>query len=194
MHRRHFIALGLASLATPAFAAPRAYRLSGAGATITYTFHLNGAAIKGTVPIDTANLRIDTSNLAASTADVTADVRRARTGLILATEALKSSSVLNAAAFPLARFTSTRIRLGSRSRLSDGAVIDGLLTLRGETRPVRFDANLFRPRGSAPGDFSALTVDLSGTINRRDFGATGYGDLVDDTVAIAISAEISAPA
>ncbi|WP_299146290.1 YceI family protein [uncultured Tateyamaria sp.] len=194
MYRRDFLGLSLAALATPTFAAPRPYTLSGAGATITYTFQLNGAPVKGTVPIDTANLTIDSANLAASTADVTADVRRARTGLIFATEALKSSSVLNAAAFPLARFQSTRIKLGPGGRLSEGAVVDGKLTLRGATRPVRFNASLFRPRGTAPGDFSTLNVKLSGQVNRRDFGATGYADLVDNTVAIAITAEIATTA
>jgi len=194
MHRRHFLGLSLAALANPAFAAPRPYTLSGAGATITYTFQLNGAPVKGTVPIDSANLTIDPANLAASTADVTADVRRARTGLIFATEALKSSSVLHATAFPLARFKSTTVVLGPGGRISDGARVDGMLTLRGATRPVRFEASLFRPRGTAQGDFSKLNVKLNGQVNRRDFGAIGYADLVDDTVAIAITAEISTAA
>ncbi|MEL6450725.1 MAG: YceI family protein [Pseudomonadota bacterium] len=192
MHRRRLLALGLAALATPSLAAPRPYRLGGAGATITYTFTLNGNPVTGTVPVDSANLRIDPSDLVASTADVTADVRRARTGFVFATEALKSASVLDARAFPLARFQSTAVRLGAGGRISDGATVDGLLTLRGQTRPVRFAADIFRPRGSAPDDFSALTVALKGAVNRNDFGASGYADLVEDRVGIDINAEIVA--
>lgn len=192
MHRRHLLALGLAACATPTFAAPRPYRLGGKGATITYTFMLSGAPVKGTVPVDTASLTVDPDNLAASKADVTADVRRARTGLIFATEALKSPSVLDATRFPLARFQSTRVILGPGGRISNGATIEGRLTLRGVTRPVRFDANLYRPPGTDAGDLATLIVALKGQVNRRDFGATGYPDLVADTVDIAIDAEITA--
>ncbi|MEO0402887.1 MAG: YceI family protein [Pseudomonadota bacterium] len=192
MHRRHLLALGLAAIATPSLAAPRPYALAPGQATITYTFTLNGNPVKGTVPLNRADLTIDPANLAASTADVTADIRRARTGLLFATEALKSASVLNANGFPLARFKSTRVILGPGGRISDGAKLEGNLTLRGVTRPVRFDANLFRARGSTTDNLDALTVTLSGRINRRDYGAIGYPDLVADTVGIDIQAEISA--
>jgi polyisoprenoid-binding protein YceI len=191
MHRRSFLAFGLAAIASPGHSVPRPYTLAPGRATITYTFWMNGNPVKGTVPIDTAELIIDPSNLAASTADVTADVRRARTGLIFATEALKSPSVLHARAFPLARFQSTRVILGPQGRISDGAALEGLLTLRGKTQPVRFDATLFRVPGSRVGDFDTLTVTLTGQVNRREFGAVGYSDIVGDIVGIDITAEIS---
>ena len=192
MHRRHMLALTIAALARPGFAAPTPYRLGPGGATITYLFTLNGGQVKGTVPVGRADLRVDPGNLAASTADVTADIRRARTGFVFATEALKSKSVLDAATFPQARFTSTRVILGPGGRISGGAAIEGNLTLRGVTRPVRFAAELFRKRGSAPGDLSALDVRLQGEIYRSAFGATGYADIVADRVGIDIRADIAA--
>ncbi|WP_147106573.1 YceI family protein [Tateyamaria sp. syn59] len=193
MHRRHLLLCALASLAPrTTLAGPTPYRLGNGGATITYTFMLSGAPVQGTVPISQADLKVDPDNLAASTAIVRADVRRARTGLIFATEALKSASVLDAATHPTAQFRSTRVQLGPSGRISDGATLDGDLTLRGVTRNVRFDAGLFRQRGSAAEDFSQLTVILNGRVDRRDFGATGYADLVDNSVDIDITAEISA--
>lgn len=194
--RRHFLALGLAAFAQPlltqaTFASPTPYKLGRNGARITYTFTLNGNPVKGTVPVNRADLVIDPDNLAASTADVTADVRRARTGLIFATEALKSKGVLDASGFPQARFRSTKVILGPGGRISNGAALEGQLTLRGVTRPVRFAANLYRAPGSAADDLSTLTVALKGRVNRRDFGATGYADLVEDSVGIDIDAEIS---
>ncbi|WP_299154801.1 YceI family protein [uncultured Tateyamaria sp.] len=192
MFRRHFLTLALASIAAPSMGVSQPYGLAPGRSTITYTFVLNGNRVRGTVPITQADLTVDPNNLAASTADVTADVRAARTGLIFATEALKSASVLNTADFPLARFRSTQVILGPGGRISDGAALRGDLTLRGVTRPVQFKAGLFRTRGSTSNDLSALSVQLSGQINRRDFGAVGYPDLVDDIVGIDIAAEISA--
>ncbi|WP_299282871.1 YceI family protein [uncultured Tateyamaria sp.] len=192
MFRRQFLTLALASIAAPSIGAPQPYGLAPGRSTITYTFVLNGNRVQGTVPITQADVTVDPTNLAASTADVTADVRAARTGLIFATEALKSASVLNAAEFPLARFRSTQVILGPGGRISDGAALRGDLTLRGVTRLIQFQAGLFRARGSSSNDFSALIVKLSSQINRRDFGAVGYPDLVEDIVGIDITAEISA--
>lgn len=192
MHRRTLLAMGLATLATPPLAAPTPYRLAGTGATITYTFTLNGTPIKGTLPVNRADLSVDPDTLTASTADVTADVRQAETGLILATQALKSASVLDAEAFPLARFQSTRVILGPDGRISNGAAIEGQLTLRDITRPVRFGAGLFRPAGTAPDDLTTLIVALTTRIDRHSFGVSGYPDLVDPIVTIDIDAEISA--
>lgn len=198
MNRRHVLLGALAALAPihpgVGWAAPTPYRLGPDGATITYTFMLNGAPVKGSVPVTQADLSVDPGNLSASTALVSADVRRAKTGLIFATEALKSASVLDAKTHPTARFRSTRVTLGPGGRLSDGATLEGDLTLRGVTRRIRFDAGLFRARGSATNDLSALTVMLKGKVNRRDFGATGYADLVQDTVGIDILADIRAAA
>lgn len=193
MHRRHLLLCALATLAPrTVWAAPTPYSLGSGGATITYTFMLNGAPVKGTVPVSQADLTVDPNNLDKSTALVSADVRRARTGLIFATEALKSPSVLDAQNHPTARFRSTSVKLGPGGRLSNGAMLEGDLTLRGVTRRIRFDAGLFRPRGSSAEDFSTLTVMLKGRIDRREFGATGYANLVDNTVGIDIAAEITA--
>ncbi len=194
MSRRDLIASALcaAFLARPAHAARVPYTLGPNGARITYTFDLMGTATTGTVPVTRADLGVDPQNLTASTADVTADLRRARTGLIFATQALKSAQVLDAARHPFARFRATRVRLGPGGRISNGAEIAGNLTLRGVTRPVTFDAGLFRPPGTAPDDLSRLTVRLRGSLSRTAYGATGYPELVADIVGMDIEADIRA--
>ena len=190
--RRTFIALGLATLAQTAHAAPRAYMLGPKGARITYTFRLQNRDVQGTVPVATTDLRIDPNDLQKSSAHVTADIRNARTGLFLATDALKSPSVLDAQRFPIVSFSSTRVILGPGRRISDGAALEGNLTMRGRTKPIRLNANLFRAPGSSARDLSRLSVSLTGNISRSEFGATGYAHLVDDTVALDISAYILA--
>ena len=66
------------------------------------------------------------------------------------------------------------------------------LTVRDVTRSVRLDAQLFRPPGTAPDDLRLLTIELSGSMSRSSFGATGYPELVSDTVGIDIRAVIRA--
>jgi polyisoprenoid-binding protein YceI len=192
MHRRHLL-IGLAALlAGPVGAAPQRYAIGAGGARIRFTFQLNNAPVTGEVPLSGADVRIDPDNLATSTVDARADVSRAKTGLVFATQAMKSASVLDADRFPEARFVSTRVRLGSGGRISDGATVDGQLTLRGVTHPIRLSANIYRPKGSAAEDLSRLDVRLNGHLSRTRFGMTGYPKLVADRVALSIRANIEA--
>ncbi|MEM9636399.1 MAG: YceI family protein [Pseudomonadota bacterium] len=190
LSRRLLITAGLASWATAGLAAAQRYELVQARSRVAFIFTVNGAPQTGTVPVQTADIRVDAANLTRSSADVTADIRSARAGVVFVTQALLSPSVLNAAAHPIVRYTSTRITLGRAGRISDGARIDGRLTLRGVTSPLQLDANLTRPAGTAPDDLSVLNIRLTGVLSRAAFGAVGYPNLVADPVNLDISAEI----
>lgn len=171
-------------------AAPTAYALEADKSKVGFVFTLNKAAAKGSMPIKSSKIVIDPDALQRSSVDVTVDVRRAKTGLFFATEALKAASVLNAKEFGTIRFVSTGIRLNGAGRLSDGAKIDGNLTIRGITKPVTLNAALFRQRGTEAGDLSKLSFRLNGSVSRSAFGATGYADLVDDTIKLDIVARV----
>ena len=171
-------------------AAPLNYALEARSSEVGFVFTLNKTAAKGSMPVRSAEITIDPAALQRSSVDVTVDVRKARTGFIFATEALKAASVLNAKKYDNIRFTSTRIRLNGAGQLSDGAKIDGNLTIRGITRPVTLNAALFRQRGSEAGDLSRLSFRINGTVSRSAFGASGYANLVDDTVQLNIVARV----
>lgn len=173
-------------------AAPTQYQLVSSASQVGFVFTLNGAAQNGTMPVAQAYLMIDPQNLAASKVDVHLDVQKTRTGMFFATDALKSPSVLDAAQFPTVRFVSTNIRLGANGRLSDGAIIEGNVTMRGITRPITFQASLFRIKGSTADDLSQLTIRLTGSINRSEFGASGFADIVGDSIQLDIVAHIQA--
>lgn len=190
LSRRLMLAAGLASLATRSEAAAERYDLVQERSRVAFIFDFSGAAQSGTVPVSAADIRVDTRNLARSSADVTADIRDARTGMVFVTQALLSPSVLDAANHPMVRYRSTRVVLGRDGRISEGARIEGDLTLRGVTRPLVLTASLTRPAGSAPDDLSVLTIRLTGTLSRAAFGAAGYPKLVADPVDLDISAEI----
>jgi len=178
------------TLPLSAVAAPTTYILEAAKSKVGFVFTLNNNAAKGSIPIKSSNIQIDLDALQRSSVDVTLDVRKTRTGLFFATEALKGSSVLDANKFDTIRFVSTGIRLGSTGQLSGGAKITGNLTIRGITKPVTLNATLFRQRGTDAGDLSRLGFRLTGAVSRAAFGATGYSDLVDDTIQLDILARV----
>ncbi|ABG32076.1 YceI family protein [Roseobacter denitrificans] len=192
--RRMFIAAALSALAGAGHARPQSYELVAEGSRVAFIFTSNGASQSGTVPVQRADILVDRQNLSNSTAQVTADVRKVRSGLLLITQAIKSPELLDAATHPMVRFTSTRIRLGANGRISEGAQIEGQLTLRGVTRPITLDAVLSRPAGTAPDDLSVLFIQLNGELSRAAYGASGYAGLADDTVLLDIRAEIRARA
>ncbi|WP_170750814.1 YceI family protein [Ruegeria lacuscaerulensis] len=189
---RRAVLAGLAvlTLAGSALAAPRTYQLVPDGTSVDFTFDLSGISQSGTMPIESADIRIDLNDLLNSRVDVILNVAKARTKLPFARKPMLSESVLDAEGFPTIHFVSTSIQLGESGRISQGAKISGDLTVRGVTRPIELKADLFRPPGSAADNLNDLSIRLTGELNRHDFGASGYADLVQDTVGLDIRAEI----
>ena len=144
------------------------------------------------MPVERADITIDAQNLSASQIDVTVAAARAHTGLIFITQAMTGPDVLHTAQFPSIRFVSRRIILGTSGRISEGAQVTGDLTLRGVTRSVTLHAALYRQPGSAADDLSQLDVVLSSDLNRTEFGASGFPNLVAEIVTLDIRARITA--
>jgi len=94
---------------------------------------------------------------------------------------------LNADHFPTIRFLSTRVVPGPSGQLEDGGRIEGLLTLRGQTRPISFEAKV-----AGPASANRLAMRLKGEISRKEFGSTKYPRIVGDTISLDILATIDA--
>jgi polyisoprenoid-binding protein YceI len=185
-----FSALALAlslSQPGPAQAAAQAYTLDPTASTVAFETDFGPDLITGSIPLETADLRLDFDNVRNCTVTVALDVTGATASFPFAAQALKGPKVLDAQAHPRMTFESTRV-IGA----GEVAEVTGNLTIRGVTRPVTLRAQIFRPKGRAADDFSRLTVRLSGAVNRSDFGATGWSDMVGDEVRIIITARIDA--
>ena len=103
-----------------------------------------------------------------------------------AAQALKGPKVLDAAQFPTMTFESTSVQTKG-----SGAIVEGLLTIRGIAKPVTMQAEIFRQKGYQEGDLSHLTIRMRGAVNRSEFGATGWSDMVGDQVRLDILARIA---
>jgi polyisoprenoid-binding protein YceI len=174
-------------LASPLVAGPVAYLLDPAASTVAFETDFGPDLITGALPLDSADLRLDFDNVANSTIDVVLDVTGATASFPFAAQALKGPKVLDAATYPQMTFQSTSV-----ARAGEAADVRGNLTIRGVTHPVTLRAEVFRPQGQAADDLSRLTVRLTGQVNRSDFGATGWSDMVGDEVRIIITARIDA--
>lgn len=185
----HRIALALCliatQIATQAAAAPEAYRLDTARSSVGFTYTLGPAETAGTMPVRSAEMWIDLANPSASRVTVTLDASRARAGVFFATEAMRGPQVLDTARHPSITFRSTRI-----TGTLQAARVEGLVTLRGTTRPITLDAGLYRQRGTDVDDLDHLTVLLTGQIDRHDFGASGFAELVGPLIDLRIMARI----
>lgn len=188
MHLPRFAALTAALitlLAGAAQAAPQRYALETAASRVGFTYQLQGSPAQGTMPVLAADLMLDFDRAALSRFDVTLDAAHADAGVFFATDAMRGADILDTAHFPTIRFVTTRVRPDGA-----GAIVEGDVTIRGVTRPVVLKAELYRQKGTETGDRRALTVVLTGAVDRRDFGATGYQGLVGDRIALKILARI----
>lgn len=187
MRRLALAALLALGLATTGQSAPVAYQMDAANSTVAFETDFGPDKITGAIPLTMADLKLDFDNVANCSVDVALDVTGATASFPFAAQALKGPKVLAAKDHPRMTFHSTSV-----TRNGDAADVTGALTIRGVTKTVTLTAQLFRPAGSAATDLDHLTVKLSGRVNRSDFGATGWADMVGDEVRILITARIDA--
>lgn len=187
MRRLALAALLAFGLASAIQAGTVAYKMDAANSTVAFETDFGPDRITGAIPLEKADLTLDFANVRNCTVDVALDVTGAQASFPFAAQALKGPKVLDARAHPRMTFTSTSVK-----GADDAAVVTGNLTIRGVTKVVTLKARLFRPQGSGPSDLDHLTVRLSGKVNRSDFGATGWSDMVGDEVRILITARIDA--
>jgi polyisoprenoid-binding protein YceI len=172
--------------AAPAGARPVIYLLDPAASTVGFETDFGPDKITGDMPVDSATLRLDFDAVANSQIDVRLGAAKASASFPFAAQALKGPKVLDTADHPDIHFESTRVKA-----TAEGAEVGGNLTIRGVTKPVTLAAIIWRQKGTEAGDLSRLTLRLTGRVNRSDYGATGWADMVGDEVRITITARIS---
>lgn len=180
------LSLLLCFCASLAHAALERYRLDTARSEVMFTYTFEGTEKTGKMPVKSAEIRINLDNIPNSQVSVTLDASAARAGFVFATEMMKGPEVLDTAHHPTIHFQSTSIQ-GDLS----GATVTGNLTIRGVTRMVELEAELYRQRGTAEGDRDNLTVLLTGAVNRADYGAIGFPGFVGKRIGLRILARIT---
>jgi polyisoprenoid-binding protein YceI len=147
-----------------AAAAPPAWIVDKAASSLRFTSSMAGESFTGAFRRWDADIRFDPANLAASSVTATIDVASAATGNPDRDQALPTDTFLDAPAFPKASFVAHHF-----SALGGGRYqADGLLTLRGVSKPLSLPFTLVIQGGQA-----RMTSQVA--INRLAFGV-GQGE------------------
>lgn len=100
-------------------------------------------------------------------------------------EMLKDSDFFDVTRFPQMTFRSDKVVRTGDATLT----VEGLITLRGITKPMTLDVTVSDRRPDAPPGTRYARFRGSGKIKRSEFGMTKYVDMVGDTVEISIRAD-----
>jgi polyisoprenoid-binding protein YceI len=172
--------------ASPLLAAPAHYSVEPGGTVVGFATDFGADSITGQFPISSTTMLLDFDAPGSSTINVTLDVANAKASFPFAAQAFKGPKVLDAGAHPEIAFVSTNIRAAD-----GGARVEGMITIRGVTRPIALFAQFWQQTGQAAGDLSELKIRLMGAVMRSEFGATGWADMVGDEVRLDILAQIT---
>ena len=172
MNRFPFRTLAALLVVTAPFAASAADYTVEPGSTLGFTSSFQGSSFNGQFNKWTAAISYDAAKLASSKFDVTVDLSSAKTGDNDRDNALPGPDFFDVAKYPQAHFVTTGFR-----QQGSQVIADGTLTLRGVSKPVSLNVS-FKPQGSG------ATLDVSGSVNRLDFGVGG-GEYKDTSVIAA---------
>ncbi len=157
-----------ASLAAPALA--RGWAVDPARSALNFSGSYQGEKFEGRLKRFDARIDYDPADLARAKFDVTVNIGSIDTANAERDQALPGADFFDTAKFPQAHFVTTTFR-----KTANGAVLaDGMLSLRGVSKPVTLLVQ-FAPSGAG------ATLDVSTALKRLDFGI-GRGDWADTTM------------
>ena len=169
---------------TPADVAAGTYALEPYHTQVTFSVsHMGISPFAGTFSGGSGLLTVDPAKPDTATVSVTIPTKSVQTTSGKLTEELNSADWLDTAKYPEATFKSTAVH-----SKNGGAMIEGMLTLHGVTRPVTLYARFFGA-GTNPMSKKASVGFLGRLpIKRSDFGVTKYIPLVSDETVLVINA------
>jgi len=180
--------LGLAVFvfATAAASPIYRYQLDAGGSAVEARVGFLGVSSKtANFPRMSGAIRLTPDRLDAIDLDVKLDARAITASDKTTQDRLRGAQFFDVERFPTIAFSGQRMVMTGPTT----ARVDGALTARGVTRPVRLDVTFAHPpaeaSGTVPIGFTATT-----RIDRRQFGMTAYSLVVGRDVAITIKARM----
>ena len=128
-----------------------------------------------------ASGRIDYDTAAETgSVELAVDAASVQTGWDLRDRFVRGENMLDAAHHPVLQFRSTAMQFAQHRLVA----VEGALTLRGVTRPIRLDVRNIRCGSSAEDEGERCDAEIVGRISRRAFGMDFAYPLVADDVLL----------
>ncbi len=176
----------LASLfAAPAFAAPETYLVDPNHTYPRFEYNHFGYSnqiqrfnkTSGTIVFDRA--------AKTGSVDIVIDARSVDTGYALFNEHIQGEDFFDTAKYPTITYKSTAVRFDGDKPVA----VEGLLTVKGITRPVTLNLGSFQTMPHPIVKKDALGANASARIKRSEFNAGKYAPHVSDDVTLTIAVE-----
>ncbi|HOG03378.1 MAG TPA: YceI family protein [Accumulibacter sp.] len=178
--------IALASLfAAPALAAPETYLVDPNHTYPRFEYNHFGYSnqiqrfnkTSGTIVFDRA--------AKTGSVDIVIDARSVDTGYALFNEHLQGEDFFDTAKYPTITYKSTAVRFDGDKPVA----VEGLLTVKGITRPVTLSLGSFQTMPHPIVKKDALGANASARIKRSEFNAGKYAPHVSDDVTLTIAVE-----
>ncbi|MDD2864244.1 MAG: YceI family protein [Methylococcales bacterium] len=179
-----FLAL-TAVISTSVFATPETYTIDNTHTYPRFSYNHLGYSTQlsrfdktaGTITIDRA--------AKTGAVNVTIDTTSVNTGLQLFNEHIQGADFLDTSKYPTATFISNKVNFDGDNITS----VDGILTLKGISKPVSLTVTAFQCMLHPMLLKSACGANSTTVVKRTDFNMGKYAPLVGDDVTITLSVE-----
>jgi len=148
--------------------------------------HMGISTVRGNFTKLSGSARYDTADAKNDSVEVIIEPASVDTRVEMRDNDLRSDHFFDVQKYSTMTFRSTKIESPGANRLK----ITGDLTIRGVTKPVSLDVEgPTKPIDDGHGHLH-MGVSASGTLNRADFGMTGYQGVVGNEISLTIDAEL----
>jgi polyisoprenoid-binding protein YceI len=148
--------------------------------------HMGISTVRGTFTKLSGSAHYDPADAKNDSVDVTIEPASVDTRVEMRDNDLRSDHFFDVQKYPTMTFRSTKVESAGTDKLK----ITGDLTIRGVTKPVTLAVEgPSKPVDDGHGHLH-MGVSASGTLNRTDFGMTGYQGVVGNEIQLTIDAEV----
>lgn len=180
----------LGALSAPAAVAADTYTFDVGHSNIGYSVRHFFSKVPGHFTQYEGTLVFDSQDLSKSAVNVTIEAASINTGVDKRDTHLKSPDFFDVEKFPKLTFVSNKVTPAGAGK----AKIEGMLTIRGVSKPVTLDVDLL---GSGPDGWGGVRAGFEARtkINRQDYGVAwnkvveGGGTVLSDEVEITLNVE-----
>jgi len=185
--KRILLAMIAVTISVPAVAQTSAWQLDPAHSSAQFAVrHMGISTVRGTFTKLSGSAQYDPANAKNDSVEVTIDTASVDTRVEMSDNDLRSDHFFDVQKYPTMTFRSTKVESAGTDKLK----ITGDLTIRGITKPVVLAVDgPSKPVDDGRGHLH-MGVSATGSVNRTDFGMTGYQGMVGNDVQLTIDAEL----